>query len=342
MIRKSVPSRGQTPLYRQILRDAFISAWKNRILWPLALFAMVLQTGGIMDAVFYTVDSLGSQVHDDSRFVMLGQVWAVITSLFHATDTVSFLSAISSVQNLLFALIFLIAILGMSVISQGALIFGLGRVFRGEKPHLHESLQAGARVFQPVALLNIVSYAFMWAVTSLLLVPATSFITHPTILSIGAYALSLILFILVSIITTTVHLFALNAIVFERSSLTDAIGTGLTLLRRHWLIVLELSVFLFFIGLGLLIAGFIAFMLAGIPLFLFMAIFNLLNAESLFYITYLLAGFAFIVVMLCAGACDVTIQYGTWERLYQRTISGNPLAKTHRWLNWLFNHKAAR
>ncbi|MDP3793557.1 MAG: hypothetical protein Q8R07_02275, partial [Candidatus Uhrbacteria bacterium] len=83
MIRKKMFHHG--PLYREVVRDAWHTAWHERQWWVFALFAGILQTGGIYDAILFFTKSMA-----DKSYSLLSS--ASIESVVNALPVMDFSS----------------------------------------------------------------------------------------------------------------------------------------------------------------------------------------------------------------------------------------------------------
>lgn len=328
MIRKN--KQQIRPLYREVIKESLAVAWHKRWLWPFAIVAGILQTGGILDVILYRARTLSSQGHDLATSPWF-QAWIRgVLSARGSTLTVWFM-ALGMIQGILYASLLVGAFLAISVIAQGALVFGLGGRLRGRIPTFRECLTMGARAFWPVAALNVVTLGLLWLAHFLVLIPLTFSIESPTVLTVITYFLAYLLFLLAAVALTTIHLFALNAILLQEATLMQALVRSYTLFKRAWILVLETAGILLALGTAVMAAAMLLFLVAGIPVFVIVISAALLQYPSVVVIgTDVLVGL-FGLVMLTAGAFTIVFQYATWGRLYIRLGEGGAIAKLHRW-----------
>lgn len=338
MIRKN--KNPHRPLYREIVRDAFATTWRERKLWIFALFAGVLQTGGVYDVILLSIRRMPEQV----RTLFSGNGWQAMLAIekrFSGVDAVqSTFGFLTFIQGMLLAILIILAIWALSAVAQGALTYALGTRSRGKGPTFREALTVGARNLWPIVTLNIFTLGLIWLARFIVLLPFAISIQNPSLVSIFAYYLSFLLFLLASVALTAIHFFALNAVILEKSHLWPAIRQAFNALKESWMLVLEIGAILFLVGATALAVGVIVFVIAAVPLFLFMIATALLQLWTLLWIATALGIALFFAVMISAGAWAIAFQYAAWQQLFQRVASGTASAKVIRWIRWWVGHAA--
>jgi hypothetical protein len=328
MIRKN--KIAHRPVYREIIPPSLRGAWRERWLWPLAILAGLIQTGGILDAFLVSSRDVGSQsitLFDASWNATFHAMW---TNVAHAPDT---LGSISAVEGVVLSLTIVVITIGLSLISQGGLIFGIGGTVRGGRPGLRDCLRAGARHLPRVFALNAVTLGLMWLARFLMLLPLTLYAGTPsTGLAVASVGMT-ILYVIAVLSLTAIHFFALNNIVLEEGHVAESIERALILLRNSWLTIIEVAILLFLVGVLTFVGGVILFLAMGLPILLILLGALLVNAALLAEFAWLLWATLFFVIMLMAGAFNLSFQYRAWHHLYRRLGEGQALAKIHRWLH---------
>lgn len=332
MIRKN--KKAQRPLYREIVPAAIKGAWRHRWLWPIALLAGLVQTGGIVDAVLLSMKRVRLEsvtLFDASWMDSLNTIWGRVVG---APD---WIETILQAQNLFVGIVIVIATVALSFICQGALVYGIGGSVHGKLPGFRESLRVGAINLTRVFALNVITLGLMWLARFLMLVPLAVFTEEPSAgLAVASVGMTM-LYILAVLSLTAVHFFSLNAIVLQGAHVTPAVERAVNLLRVSWLTVIEIAILLFFVGMAAFALGLVLFFAMWFPLFLLQLGAVLLNMETLFVFTNVLGGILFFLVMLSAGAFNLSFQYRAWNLLFVRLGEGGALAKMHRvlrgWLN---------
>lgn len=320
------------PIYRTLIPKALSQAWSDRWLWPFAVFAAVLMTGGIYDVILNSIREMKTR----HALIVNGALPdTVVTAWSRLTDGSSILSLIGAWQSVVFALIFLAVLLGLSIIGQGALVHGIGGRMHGKKPTFRQSMTVGARFFLPVVLLNVFTLGLTWFAKFLMFIPYRTVALSPSVNHFFLYFLTALLFIAVLIVLTSVHLFSLNALILQEATLHDAIGRAFSILRAGWVAVLELAFILFGIGIAIFACTFLIFVVMIIPLVLVMVAVRIFGQVFIFSILAAIGSLLFFALFIAAGAFSVTFQYVAWHRLFLKLGEGGPVAKLHRLSEWL-------
>ncbi len=335
MIRKN--KKMLRPLYREIVPASIKGAWRHRWLWPIALLAGLIQTGGIVDAVLLSMRRIRLEsvtLFDASWGESIGAIWARILG---APDLIA---KILEAQNFILGLTIVAATLGLALICQGALAFGIGGSIRGRMPDFKESLHAGAKALGRIFALNLVTLGLTWLARFLMLVPLAVFSREPSAgLAVASVAISIV-YILTVLSLTAIHFFALNAIVLNDAHVTPALERAAMMLRSSWLTIVEIALILFFVGLLTLGGGLLLFIAMWVPIFLLQLGAALLNMNGLFMFANFIGTLLFFAVMLSAGAFNVSFQYRAWNLLYVRLGEGGAVAKINRILRSMLGIQA--
>lgn len=331
MIRKN--KKAHRPLYREIVPAAIKGAWRHRWLWPIAILAGFIQTGGIIDAVLLSLRRIRLEsvtLFDTSWTQSLQAIWS------HVVNAPDWIEKILQAQNLVLAITIIFATLGLSFICQGALVYGVGGSIHGKLPGFRESLHIGAVNLSRIFALNIVTLGLTWLARFLLLVPLAVFTQEPSaplaLASVGLAAL----YILAVLSLTAIHFFALNAIVLQDAHVTPALERAAIMLRASWLTIIEIAIILFGVGVATLVLALGLFFAMWLPVFLLQLGAALMNMDGLFAFASFISSLLFLLVMLSAGAFNLSFQYRAWNLLFVRLGEGGVTAKTHRVLRgWL-------
>lgn len=319
------------PVYRELIPSALREAWRERWLWPFAIFAALLHTGGVYDVILRSM----RMVQNEGAALVRGNISpAAAYGWQNLTLGNGWLSFLGTVQSLAYAIIFVFALLALSVIAQGALVFGIGTRIRGKKPTFRECLGAGAHVFGKIAALNVITIGAIWLSRLILLLPYGYAATRSSFVSVSLYLLTALAFIGLIIALTSIHFFALNAILLQDAHLAEAIERGFLLLRKGWLAVLELALLLFGVGIIVFIIGIVTLFIMAIPLVLLMLGALLVGFHAALSLGYFVGTFLVLLLVLAAGAFTVTFQYAAWHRLFIQLGEGGAVAKLHRWSHW--------
>ena len=329
MIRKN-----HRPLYREVVAQAMKIAWHERQWWVLALFAGILQTGGVYDAILVFTKRMADESYS---IVASASLSAIINQLpiLNVSSLNAFLISLMSFERLVFFVGLVLVIITLSLIAQGALISGVGERLRGRSRSLQSALALGARHVWSIAGLNLITLGLLWFARFLVLVPVMLAWQGLTLSHVLSYFLAFIIFLAASIFLTTMHLFALNEIVLHGLSLEQALESALSLRRKSWVIILETGLVLLVVGAAILFFSGLLFAIASLPLIVLMLSASLLHQVALFWIAYTLGWFFFTAILLLAGMFTITFYYATWNKLHARIREGRVAAKFHRLLHWI-------
>ncbi|MBM3204600.1 hypothetical protein FJZ48_01305 [Candidatus Uhrbacteria bacterium] len=326
MIRKNV----HRPLHREVMWDAFRMAWHNKTLWIFALFAGILQTAGIYDVLLSSVRQMSYQIQTASpdwvaRFGSGG--------VFHSLAI--FFTTPGGLNQLFVGGFLVLCMVVCSIIGQGALVAGIGLRARGRNAGFVSCLTFGLRYAVPVIGLNIVSLGLIWIARAFVFVPLLYAIRGPGVWNILGLLVGCILFAIVTILLTSIHLFGLQAIVLQGATFAEALLKSIRLFERAWLIILEKALLLLLLGIGILLLALVLFLFISIPAMLLLVFALLTQTPVLAAAGAWIIKALFFVVMIPAGAFAITFQYGAWNGIYRRLAEGRVLAKLHRWSKWL-------
>ncbi len=322
MIRKN--KNPQSSLYRVVIRSALIAGWKERRLWGLAILAGLLHTGGILDVMVRTLQTISEQtpsIFSTNWLIPLPTTFFGMTALTIKTGV---------------ALLMLLTIFIASVISQSALAIGVSpRNATRPRLALLQLLFAAGRFFWPVATLNVISLGLLWGSRFLLLLPLGFSLRDPSFLSVFIYLAAYCLFLGASLALTALHFFALQAIVIDQRTLMVALVRCYEHFKRAWVIVVETALVLTLVGVAIFAFTLLVFAVAVIPLFLLLAVAATLGYQTVVGIGMLIGILLFFALLFLAGSYAITMQYAAWGDLYLRIDERSARAKIHRLLHWL-------
>jgi hypothetical protein len=317
------------PVYRPVLRDAFRITWRARNLWIFAILAAFLLSGSVYDAVWGALNALTPKASILSSIVPFWQEATQQWAAFSMSDLI--LGSIRVLEVAAFFLIIVIAVAGISVISQGALVFSIGAHHRGHGHTWKEAITVGARAFWPLAVLNLFSALTLWATRSIIAMALSWAITLPTLASYGTFLICFIVFVAISAVVMILHIFALNAMILQGATLAQAIHRAVRLCAEHWVVALETAVILFAVSVGSLVLMIGITMLLFIPLFMLVVVSFVLTIPQLISATLYIGVALFILTILVITAITVQFHYATWTLLYRRFGEGGVVPKLHRW-----------
>ncbi len=307
------------PLYRQILRDALVLAWKEKRFWPLALFTVFLQTGGIYDVFILSIrNALRSPLAQDARW----------QEYFARVARLDALNKFALTQSVLLSLALIFLILFLSIIAQGTLVACLDRGQATLGRGFRQILQSAAKRVIPLAVLNVlmVGIAGLGSLGLRVVAGATAGLPGGWLF----FVLAALIYLLVLFKATTLHLFALNGIMADGMTLHEALVHAWQLLRKAWLTVLETALCMMVIGALIFSASVVISLFAGLPALGFLVASLYLGLPKIFVLVNIaIAALVFFTAIL-GGLFAINFQYATWNRLYRRAVEGTAHSKIAR------------
>lgn len=325
--------------YRDLLHDAWQTAWHNRLGWILAIGAGLLQTGGIIDVLYRVFQQHLTLLTSTQRANALWNTWESSKQIVIAGGTRfgQIMTGIKLGETFLLALLLGLTVLALAIVCQGALVYLIGARGRFTKPTLREALKVGGERFWAVAALNFLpagAYIFAWFIC---LAPFGTLIKLTTSTAVIGYVVAVTIALILGFIATALHLLALQDVVLQETHVLPAIQKAWDLTRRSWLTLLEASLGLFIIGVVIFLVSFAAFVILVLPLLAIVGIAIVLQAPTIANTVLMLCLLFFIVMMGSAGGFTITFQYIVWNRLSSRLQKNLAIAKIVRSVHQLLD-----
>lgn len=315
------------PLYREIIRDALQTAWREKRLWPLALLAGFIQLGGIYDTLFLHIRSFAERTQEIAD-PTLPLIWLQLRQHF-------FLDKVLLVQGLLLTALVMLGFTLFSLVAQGALVLGVDNDGTRSKRSVRDFLKLAAHRIIPLATVNIVGIGAIWLVGFFAAIPLLQSTVNPTISNVFAYILLFTALVIATVVFTSWHMLALNSLLIDELTFHESFTHAWRLLRHSWLTVLETAALLMITAFALYFGSLFISAVISTPLVLLLIASVLLVLPKAYLFLRLLIGAVFIVMLIVAGVLTITFQYATWNRLYHRINEGTAHAKTHRFFRWV-------
>lgn len=333
MIRKKQSTLFRS-FYRHVLPSAFQKAWHEKWMWPWAILASTIISGGIFDVaanIFQSVRSTGSLLFTPAVFqTVLG--W--IQDFTSSPSSYAF-----NALNITVTILVAIGVFLLTCFAQGVIVYGHGGRADAKKPLSQLAYTSASKHLWQIVGLTFVTGFLAWIVRFALLLPYVLSQSTPSVLLTLVSVVGAIFYLVLTVLVIATHIFALNAIIHQGSRLAESILRAWDLARREWLHLVELGFALWFINALALSAVAILFAVMGVPIFLVMVAAALLNNSAILYAAYLFGGTLFIALMFVAAAVTVSFQYGVWHHLFIELGEGGLAPKIHRMIRW-FMRKA--
>jgi hypothetical protein len=316
------------PIYRDVLRHAFRTAWHDRQYWLLALLAGILVTGGAYDVLWRAVTT----ITDQGRYmtVPIGEQIVAAISRVGMNGFDSVISIIGGIEGLLVVVAFLLTLAALSCIGQAGLVYALGVRRRGDSVTLSEAFRVGGRMLWSVAALNAVSFGALWILRFLAALPLYLALERTTTATFLVYLLSFIVFLGLSLVVSIVQIFALNGIVLQGGTTAEAIRRGYLTFQKHWVVVIETAALQVLLTIGIWFVITVGVMLLMLPIFLLALIASAIQSGAVIGIAFAVGALACVLGLVAAAAFTIQLQYATWSYLFRRLGEGGVMPKLHR------------
>ncbi|MEO5927620.1 MAG: hypothetical protein ABIO72_02870 [Patescibacteria group bacterium] len=316
------------PIYREVLKHAFRTAWHDRQYWLLALLAGILVTGGSYDVMWRAITSITSQ----GSYLALPVGERVVSALsrLHLSEVNSIISIMGGLEILLLLVAVTLAFAGISCIGQGGLVYAIGARRRGHDVSLSEALGVGGRMLWPVAALDAVTFAVIWILRFLAALPLYLALERTTTATYLVYIVSFSVFLLLSLVASIVQIFALNGIILQGAPTAEAIRRGYEMVKRHWVVVVETAILQVAITIVVWFVCMISVLLLMLPVLLLAMIASALHSGVIVGIAFAVGALALVMGLIAAAAFTIQLQYATWTYLFRRLGEGGVMPKFHR------------
>lgn len=300
-------------------------AWERKALWVFGLFAALLSTGGVGE-----MTAKGFHRLTAARDAYVGMMNGTFTGAEMFGRMVRGLAELDPSRlttavtlGILFAALAVVA----SVVSQGALVAGVGRKAVTDA----EAAAAGRAAFWHLLALNALHKAahlvliLLSALPLFLLVARTNGTTMAGALLTFAIAFPLTIVISVLFMLASVHAVKTGSHAF------DAIHQALAIFRAHALAAFETGVLLFGLVLLAALTFTAAAALAAVPFALLLSVSLLIGSGSLFLLVNILGATALVLFVFAFAGATTTFQYAVWVRFYEHAnVKRKIISKIHR------------
>ncbi len=326
------------PIYRQVIKDAWHLAWRNKFLWLFGFFAGILINAGVYDLAMKMFSRVTTaSITWDSLINNIAPPYAFIGKYEAISAPIENLGLMSVWVVLMILTILAIGLflIWLSIISQGTLISLVARTHKKKKDIRQRAIEIGLQKFWPILGVNV-----LLKVTIALLVIFTSFplvllLSQSAGLNAILYLFSFLIFIPLAIIIYFIAILASCYIILRDKSLGQSLYLAWELFKRNWLICLELGLLLFIIGFLVGLAVLLMFLVASIPVVLLLLAALALGSQIASLVVIVLAVIILVALLVLSGAFIVTFQYASWVLLFERLTTRGGHSRLVRWIKGL-------
>ncbi|HRY63114.1 MAG TPA: hypothetical protein P5267_00690, partial [Patescibacteria group bacterium] len=308
------------PTYRPILKRAWQIAWRFKYLWFFGLFAALLGTGGMYN-INFSVDEASNQGN-----------WLMSLKGFLSGESATGLTWDKLVANMniwivvLFLMLLLagLFLLWLSVVSQGALIYGVKEANQGRTLLFGQAFAKGREKFWSLLALNLVMGLIALAILMIVTLPFLILVFKPQYATTAAslfIAASFMVMVPLGVVISFVIRYSLFFIVNKDRSIKAAISEGWRMFKRNWLPSAEMAVvvWLVYMAVGLVLFLVVKYLVLPAVTFIFtMLVSTYVGSETLIVIMVSLALLFYAVVMLWVRAVLNVFEISSWVLLFEK------------------------
>jgi len=317
-------------LYRSIIRQSFIIAWKHKYLWFFGLFATLLSSNFEIELINRFTNRSSSTIYDWQRWAQTGifspSAWANLGQMMK-TDPWSFASIIIVI---IVIVALALALLWLAVVSQGALVSNANKAVSSggkvpssiEKKHdTAMGFREGRKNFWPIfgvnALVRIMVY-----VLALITIAPVAISAHLTVTASLMYFILFIILLAVALILAFITKYAIAYVVLKGQAMGQSIVSAWRLFKKNWLVSLEMTFILFALTIVATLAIILAVLLLAIPIALLYVLSVFVASFPLFLATIVLGLIFSIALVVIGGSILTVIQTTAWVALFNQLVSG--------------------
>lgn len=299
--------------HRHILTEAWQSAWNHKRLWLFGLLAGLVNSGSVLQIV---ATHLRPETTQHGLRGLLESSIAGATTVFLYVQKLTLTSPTRLTVTVSCILLGLLIVGFLAVCAQAELIWAIPALDRKKKtpPFFSRSWKEIGRVLTIDAVFRLTLIALSVLATVLFGVLSPQTIEANVVLN---FAL-LTIFVPLTLLASYLSIFTVIEAIVNDLSVSNALGASLQTLRRHWLIMSELGVLLFFIHLLFSVAALVLLLLFAVPyLLLLKGIF--LTGSFVLWISLVVSGVILLTLLLGALFGLMTaLTYAVWFHAYER------------------------
>jgi hypothetical protein len=309
-------------LYSNIFKNAWVITWKNKYLWFFGVFAVILGNGNEYDfpSLFNTLSEFIINLKEFfSTGIFRSDSISNIARAF-VSEPVTFFIIMTILLIMLVLVIFLVWLV---VISQIAIINNSAKIAGGKETNFKDAVEAGVKNFWPVLGLNFIQKMAVYLLIALLTIPA---------LQMGAplYVLFwplVFIFFLISLGFSMLFRYALAFVVIKDKKIKEATIASWDLLKKNWIVTLEMTLFVFLLTLAVVLAVVLAVLTLLAPFIFFAYLFYAVGSMAGFWLIALLGLIVVVGLLLVSGSMLSVFQLASWSNLFLELVGAGATSK---------------
>jgi len=299
-----------TSLYRIVLLEALRLSWRNKFLWVFGFFAAFATGGGVYELVARWLNVVIVR----GTSLTMPPIRAFLLPALRPQGSAAQMAA--AVGSIIVVVAVMAVFLWAIMISQGALIGSVSRIYRKSRGSLARGFAIGVGSFWRVLALNIASRAGI--VISLVVVGGPLLIAglRGTSASAALAFASFLIFIPLSLVISFLAIYAVAAALSGNLSLGAAVKRSVEFFAENWLISLEMAAILLLANITFGVALVLALVPLSIPFILLFLAATVLGIPALFTMIFVVAAIAFLTLVAVAGSFLSAFEMTSWTLLY--------------------------
>ena len=328
--------RDSLPFYCQTLIDAWRLTVSHKHLWIFGFFATFAGFGGVSDILFGVFDRMTGQLPSIAGASQSS--WAILPG-FATISVMMKTSPYPAVSLLIFVLALLIffAVFAWVVsTSIGSLIGSIRKIERGGRPTLIEGFRIGQASMLRVFVLNVVTKIALGTILILIGSNLIHLLRTGSLVSSFFYLLSFVLFTAISVTISIIAIYATNSAVIQNLPVIPAVADGLRILKKHWLVNIEMVILLLMINAVLAVLALLLAMILAVPLIFLFMFAALVKSIAMLTIITTITAVVLLAVIVFVGSFATTFQTSCWTLLWIRFSGrGTHIPKIMRLISWI-------
>ncbi len=311
-----------TPLYRQIVGEAWRVTWHQKTMWFFGLFAAFIATGGALEIFSRNLKWILTP-HLPFFWGAPKMVWQGDFSVWPML-----------IMLILLGLGLIIFLIFMSVRSFISLIMAAEKYKADDKIDLDKIWHAGDKkfwsVFGEVTLFKIIIFlAGIFSTFPLWLIWTGSDWRlwqwfYPLIFTVG---------MVVAIVSSFLMVLTAAYLVLKRYSFGKSLKMAWKLFANHWLVRVEMAVVIFFVNVVFGLVSLVGLAVIAIPVFLFILLGFFIFLPVLSNVAVFLGVLAGLVLIFWVAGFLGAFHAVAWTLLFKRMEEGTAVSKLHRLVN---------
>ncbi len=322
--------------YRQLLKRALKISWRNKWLWILGIFTIIVGNVSVYEVLIRGFSNLneGKTIFETMREYSASGLWGMFSfeniKQFWQTDLAGM--GMLFFDLLLTLSIFLIFI-SAGIISQGALIWGFSEIDSARRATLRESLRKGVHYFWPVLGLNIITKIILMG-TLLFLAYLISLIVTPFVwLNILIYIFSFLFFTILGIVIYFLTIYGAAFIVKKQKNVFESLKNAYQFFCKNIVVNLEMALILFVLNMFFVLIYMVAVFIGASPFLVLYFLFMFAGSKLGVVIVSALLLVVVVLVLLVGGSFWGAFHLSIWVAMFDYLLGQGGKSKVLRVIN---------